>query len=111
MHPHAMHHRSIALLDEALGDLPGFLGDLAEGQAGRDDADVVLHLIVGHAVERPLLAARPPRPAAEGAREVGIVAEAADGVRVQGDELAGPHAPPTRLVAPGLRALSRGPAA
>src|SRR5262249_50001584 len=31
VHSHAMHDGSIALVDEALGNLPGLLGDLAEG--------------------------------------------------------------------------------
>src|SRR5207244_10894646 len=100
MHADAVHHRRIALVDEAIRDLPGFLGDLAESHAGLHDPDVVLNLVMRHAVERLLVGRRLARAAAEGAREVGIVAVAADRVGIERDQLTRPDLAAARLVEP-----------
>ena len=46
MHADAMHNRGITLVDEAFGDLPGLLGDLAKAHARSDNGDIVLHLVI-----------------------------------------------------------------
>src|SRR6516164_2410657 len=106
MHADAMHDGGIALIDEALGNLPGSFGDLAEGHTRLDDPDIVLNLVVGHAIEHLLMGRRPARAAAEAAGEIGEVAVAADGIGIEGDELAGPELPAAGLVEPGIRALA-----
>jgi hypothetical protein len=54
---------------------------------------VVVHLLVGDLIQLALSARRVVGPGVEGAREVAVVAVAADDVRVERDELAGLEAP------------------
>lgn len=68
----------------------------------------MLNLVVGHAVERFLIIRRLARPAAEGAREVRIIAVAADRIGIQRQKFARPDLAAARLVEPRVGALAGG---
>ena len=55
---------------------------------GRISARLVVHLLEGQAVELALGVRRPAAAAEEGAGEIGVVAEAADHVGIEGDQVA-----------------------
>src|SRR5690625_3848213 len=105
VHAHAMHHRGVALIDETLGDLPGFFRHFTERHARLHDIDVVLHLIMRHAIEHLLIAGRFAGTAAEGSGEVRVVAVAADGIGIESDKLSRANAAPTGFIEPGVGAL------
>ena len=75
---------------------------------GAIKADIMLHLVVGHPVEHFLIVARFPRAAAESPRKIGIIAIAADGIRIERHQFAGPQLAPARFLEPGIGALAGG---
>src|SRR5262249_53699191 len=87
--PDAMENHGVAVRCAAVGQAEALLGHLAEAHARLDQVDVVVDLLVGEAVEPLLLVARPSRPAEEGAREIGAIAEGANEVGVEAYQLAG----------------------
>ena len=83
-----MRRQVIAVGEIAVRDLPGGLGILAKAQARAQDLHVVIDLFERGLIERFLRARGPARPGVKGAREIRIIAVAADHIGVERHQIA-----------------------
>ena len=81
---------------------PRLPGGLDETHARLQDVDVELDLLVGKRIEPALLIRRPSGTAEPGAADVRAIAERADKVGVETNELASPDHPTRGLAEPGI---------